>query len=78
MGVAAEIGEHGVRPGEGTLGVDHPLDSGERRQMGCEGVGVLQAGEGVEEAQAAGLMGGGQLFEDEAADRREGARTGRK
>jgi hypothetical protein len=37
VGVAAEIGEHGLRPGEGSLGVDDPLDLAQRRQMGREG-----------------------------------------
>jgi len=26
VGVAAEIGEHRLRPGEGSLGIDNPID----------------------------------------------------
>src|SRR5206468_3331762 len=37
MGVAAEIGEHRLRPGEGSLGIDDPLDLAQRRQIGREG-----------------------------------------
>ncbi len=30
VGVAGEIGEHGLGSGEGTLGVDHPVDLAQR------------------------------------------------
>jgi hypothetical protein len=37
VGVAAEIGEHRLRPGERLLGIDDPLDFAQRRQLGREG-----------------------------------------
>ena len=38
VGVAAEIGEDRFRPGEGSLGIDDPLDLAQRQQIGREGV----------------------------------------
>ena len=37
VGIAREIGEHGLGSGEGSLGVDHPLGLAQRRQRGVEG-----------------------------------------
>jgi hypothetical protein len=38
MGVAGEIGENGLRSGEGSLGVDEPIGAAQRRELGVEGV----------------------------------------
>src|SRR5271166_6389546 len=50
VGVAGEIGEHGFRPGKGSLGVDHPRGAAQRRERGVEGAFVGKgreiAGEG--------------------------------
>ena len=37
VGVAGEIGEHGLRPGERPLGVDDPFGAAQRRERGVEG-----------------------------------------
>src|SRR5208282_6422317 len=37
VGVAREIGEHGLRSGERPLGEDHPLGAAQRRDCGVEG-----------------------------------------
>ena len=37
MGVAGEIGEHGLRSGERSLGVDDPIAAAQRRERGVEG-----------------------------------------
>ena len=49
VGVAAEIGQHRLRPAEGRLGVDDPVGLAQRREMGGEGVGVGQFGQAAEE-----------------------------
>ena len=45
MGVAAEIAEHLLRPGERRLGVDDPLDPGQGTELGGKGDMVSQGGE---------------------------------
>ncbi len=68
VGVAGEIGEHGLRSGEGPLGVDDPLGAAQRRERGVEGAFVGERGEIAEEGQAAGLVERGEAFEKEAAE----------
>ena len=43
VGVAGEIGEHRLGPGEGRLGVDEPVLLPERREMCGEGLSATQA-----------------------------------
>ena len=57
MGIAGEIGEHRLGPGEGALGVDEPVLLSQRREMGGEGLRGAQAGEIAEEDQPARAMG---------------------
>ena len=78
MGVAGEIGEDGLWPGERPLGVDDPLGATQRRERGVEGGLVGERGEVAEEGEAAGGMQGCEAVEEEAANRRESTRTGRK
>ena len=68
VGVAREIGKHGFRPGEGSLGVDDPLGAAQRRERGVESALVGERRQIAEEDQAAGLMQGGEAFEKEAAE----------
>jgi hypothetical protein len=42
VGVAGEIGELRLRPGEGRLGVDEPVLPAERREMRGEGLSVTR------------------------------------
>src|SRR5215216_1731784 len=55
VGVAAEIGEHRLWPGEGSLGIDDPLDLAQRRQIRREGVALGEWRVIAEEVEAAGL-----------------------
>src|SRR5271166_828859 len=68
VGVAGEIGEDGLRPGERPLGVDHPLGAAQRREGGVEGALVGERGEVAEEGEASGRMKGREPFEKEAAE----------
>jgi hypothetical protein len=49
VGVAREIGEHRPGAGKGTLGVDDPFGSAQRRESSVEGVPIHEAGELAEE-----------------------------
>jgi hypothetical protein len=49
VGVAREIGEHGLRSGEGSLGEDDPFGATQRRKRGVEGALVGERGEIAEE-----------------------------
>ncbi len=51
VGVAAEIAEHLLGPGEWRLGVDDPVDLGRRVEPSGKGGGVGQAGERAGKAQ---------------------------
>ncbi len=42
--VARQVGQHGLRPAERALGIDHPLGLPQRREVGREGAGVGQPG----------------------------------
>jgi hypothetical protein len=68
VSVAGEIGEHGLRSGEGFLGVDDPLGAAQRRERGVEDALVGERIEIAEEGQAAGLMQGRESLEKEAAE----------
>ena len=57
MGVAAEIGKHCLRPGEGRLGVDEPSLPLERCEMCVEGVAAMQALDLGKEREPARRMG---------------------
>ena len=62
MCVSGEVGEHGLRPAKGRLGIDHPLLSAHWRQEGFERCRVGEVGGSVEELQAAIAMGGATFF----------------
>ena len=68
VGVAGEIGEDGLRPGERPLGVDHPFRAAQRRERGVEGALVGEGREIAEEGEAAGRMQGREPVEEEAAE----------
>ena len=53
MGIAGEIGQHGLRAGEGWLGVDEPVLALERREMRGEGLTATQALDLAKECRAA-------------------------
>ena len=68
VGVAGEVGEDGLRPGERPLGVDDPFGAAQRREFGVEGAFVGERGEIDEEGEAAGGMQGREPFEEESAE----------
>ena len=65
VGVAGEIGEHRLGPGEGRLGVDEPVLPPERREMRGEGLSATQAFELAEERQPARRVGVGETGQEE-------------
>ena len=68
VGVAAELGEHRLRPGEGALGVEDPLDLAQGAEMVIEGMGLGKMAEIAEEVQASGIVGGYQLLQEHSAE----------
>ena len=79
MGVAAEIGQHLLRPAEGRLGVDDPFEATDFGQQAGEGIGLCQVGEIAEEAQAARIDGRLAVASRKSRrNRRDSTRTGRK
>ena len=68
MGVAGEIGEHRLGPGEGRLGIDEPVLLPQRREMGGEGPPIAQAVEIAEERQPARRVGVGEAGQEEPAE----------
>ena len=65
VGVAGEIGEHRLRPGEGRLGVDEPVLLPQRREIGGEGRRVAQPVELAKERQSARRMSVGEPGQEE-------------
>jgi hypothetical protein len=68
VGVAGQIGEHGLRPAERLLRIDDPLRSPERRQEGGERAGFGKSSMFAEEHQLAGVMRRDQHLDDEAPE----------
>ena len=68
VGIAAEIGEHRLRPGEGPLGIDDPLDLAQRRQVGREGAPLGERRVIAEEVEAAGIMRRRELLQGQPAE----------
>ena len=61
VGVARQIGQHRLRSAERTLCVDDPFGLAQRGEEGREGLGIGQLCLLAEEAEAAGLVRGGEL-----------------
>ena len=68
MGVAGQIGEHRVGSCKRPLGIDRPFDLPQYGEVGFEGCRLGQRGLVGEELQAPGLVGGGQPFQEQAAE----------
>ncbi len=68
MGVAGEIGEHGLGPGGGRLGIDDPIGIVPWREVAGEGVALGQVREIGEEAEAAGMVRGMELLQEATAE----------
>jgi hypothetical protein len=64
MGVAGEISEHRLRPGEGRLGVDEPVLPPQWREMSGEGLPAPQTLDLPEERQPARRVGVGEAGQE--------------
>jgi hypothetical protein len=78
MGVAPEIGEYLRRSAKRLLGVNDPIDALRGGQTGGERRGIGQMREIAEEAEALGVEGGSQAFEEQATEQAESSLTARK
>ena len=65
MGIARQIGQHGLRPAERALGIDDPLGSAQRCQIRREGLRIGESGMIAEELQMAGFVGHDQLLQEQ-------------
>src|SRR4051794_10389316 len=65
VGVAGEIGEYRLRPGEGWLGVDEPVLPPQRRKVGIEGSATAQTFDLAEEHQPTRRVGLGDPGQEE-------------
>ena len=68
VGVAGEIGEDSVRPGEGALGVDEPSCRPQRRQGGVEGLRIDQVGQTSLEVQLTGRVRCSEPLQEQSAE----------
>src|SRR6516162_10187355 len=65
MGIAGEIGEYRLRPGEGRLGVDEPVLPLERCEICVEGLAATQAVDLAKEREPARCMGVGERRQEQ-------------
>jgi hypothetical protein len=63
VGIARKISQHGLGSAERALCVDDPLGLAQRREISREGLRIGQMYVVAEEAEAAGLVGGDELFQ---------------
>ena len=68
VGVARQIGEDGLRPREGRLGIDDPTLATHRREMPGEGSAIGKRGERAVESKLADLVERDKPFEEQAAE----------
>ena len=68
VGIARQIGEHGLGPAERLLGVDHPLGLAQRFEIGSEGGVIGESPMIGEEPETAGGVRGAQHLEEQAAE----------
>ena len=68
MGVAREVGEHGLGSAERLLRIDHPFRSPERGEEGGERGGIGECCVRAEELESAGLVGRDQHLQDQASE----------
>ena len=68
VGIARQIGQHGLRAAEGAFAVDHPFDPARWRQIFREGIAVREVGVRTKELQEPGGMGGDELFQKQPAE----------
>src|SRR4029077_18540826 len=68
VGIARQIGQHGLRAAEGAFAVDYPFDPARWRQIFREGIAVREVGVRTKELQEPGGMGGDELFQKQPAE----------
>ena len=68
MRVAGQVGEHSVGSAKRSLGIDHPFDLPQCGKAPFEDGRLGERGLVGEELQAAGLVRGGQLFQEQATE----------
>ena len=68
MGVARQIGEHGLWSAERGLGVEVPFDLAQRREIRREGLALGERGVIAEELELAGLVGRHQLVQEQTPE----------
>ena len=68
VSVTRKIGQHRLGAAERPLRVDDPLGLAERRQKGREGLRIGEIGVVAKEAQAAGLVGGDELLQEQSPE----------
>src|SRR6516162_3835871 len=68
VGVARQVGEHGPRPGERLLGVDHPLGLAQRREERREGGRLGEHGVVAEEREASSLVSSEELAQEQSSE----------
>src|ERR1700738_1892925 len=78
MGVARQIGEHGLWAAEWLLCIDHPLGLAQRREEGGECCCLGECGVVAEEREAVALCAAASICRKSRRNRRESTRTGRK
>ena len=68
VGIARQIGQHGLWPAERALGIDDPFGSAQRCQIRRERLQVGESGMIAEELQMAGFVGRDQLLQEQPAE----------
>jgi hypothetical protein len=68
VGVARQVGEHGLRPAERLLGIDHPLGLAQRREEGGEGSRLGERGVVAEEREASSLVSSEELAQEQSPE----------
>src|SRR5215470_2838945 len=68
VGVARQIGQHGLRSTEWLFGVDDPFDLAQRSQIGGECSAGSERGVSAEEAEAAGMVRRHELLQEQSPE----------
>src|SRR6202162_703866 len=68
MGIARQVGEYGLWSAERPLGIDHPINLAQRRQIRLEGSDVIEAGVDAEEFETSGPVGGDELGQESSPE----------
>ena len=68
MGVTGEIAQHLFGPGEGSLGVNHPVDLTRRAEMVGKSFCIRKRRQIGEEFEIIGLVGGNEKLQEQAAE----------